>query len=85
MNEKEVKGLELSEAFYREYGAPMIHERFPDLEKLIAVGLVGSGSECLGYDDTLSRDHDFEAGFCLFLPDESRIDRKTAFSLERAS
>jgi len=79
-----MKGLELSEKFYLEYGAKMIHEIFPEIEGVIAVGLAGSGSECFGYDDEISRDHDFEAGFCLFIPDESVIDRKTAFQLERA-
>lgn len=79
-----MKGLELSEKFYQEYGVPMLREQFPKWEGLIAVGLAGSGSECLGYDDALSRDHDFEPGFCLFLPSEDVIDRKVAFALERA-
>lgn len=79
-----MKGLTLSLMFYREYGAPMLHEQFPDLEGRIAVGLAGSGSECFGYDDELSQDHDFEPAFCLFLPDEDVIDRRCAFALERA-
>lgn len=79
-----MKGLELSERFYKEYGEPMLKERFPHLLPLIAVGLVGAGSECLGYDDDISRDHDFEAGFCIFLPDETIVDRKAEFELERA-
>jgi len=79
-----MKGLELSRQYYRTYGAPMIHERFPHLEALIAVGLVGSGSECYGFDDIISQDHDFEPGFCLFLPDEEVISRQDAFALERA-
>lgn len=79
-----MNGLELSRAFYEQYGAPMLHEQFPAAEKLIAVGLIGSGSECLGFDDEISRDHDFEPGFCLLLPDESILDRRTAFLLERA-
>lgn len=62
------KGLELSRAFYEEYGKPMIHEKFPLYEELIAVGLCGEGSECLGYDDELSTDHDFGPGFCMWLP-----------------
>ena len=68
-----MKGLELSHKFYLEYGAPMIHEQFPDLESVIAVGLVGSGSECMGFDDAISKDHDFEPGFCMFLPDEETV------------
>lgn len=79
-----MKGIELAEKFYIEYGAPMIHEKFPEIESILAVGIAGSGSECFGFDDDISRDHDFEAGFCIFIPDEDIIDRKTAFELERA-
>ena len=79
-----MKGLELAEKYYAAYGAPMIREQFPDAEDLIAAGLTGSGSECYGYDDEVSGDHDFEPGFCLFLPGEEIIDRRTAFQLERA-
>ena len=78
-----MKGLELSERFYRDHGEPMLRE-FPELLPLISAGLVGGGSECLGFDDELSRDHDFEAGFCIFIPDEDRIDSRSAFALERA-
>ena len=59
-----MKGLELSEKFYLEHGAPMIHSDFPEIESMIAVGLCGSGSECFGFDDEISTDHDFEPGFC---------------------
>lgn len=78
-----MKGLELSKKFFYEYGKPMLDE-FPDLLPYIAVGLVGSGSECYGYDDELSTDHDFSPEFCIFLPDESVVDRRSAFLLERA-
>ena len=79
-----MNGLELSRAFYESYGAPLLHEQFPEQEGLVAVGLLGSGSECLGFDDEVSQDHDFEPGFCLLLPGEDVIDRRTAFLLERA-
>lgn len=79
-----MKGLELSRSFYREYGQPMLEKEFPDLLPFLAVGFVGSGSDRYGYDDEVSEDHDFEAGFCVFLPDESVIDRRKAFLLERA-
>ena len=62
-------GMELCEAFYEEFGKPMIHEQFPEYEQMIAVGLVGEGSECFGFDDQVSRDHDFGPGFCLWLTD----------------
>ena len=79
-----MQGLELARRFYEQYGASMLHEQFAAFEEVIAVGLCGSGSECFGYDDDVSTDHDFEPGFCLFLPGEDVIDRRTAFLLERA-
>jgi len=62
-----VKGLELAEAFYEEHGRPLVTERFGAYEARIAAGLVGEGSECFGFDDELSRDHDWGPGFCLWL------------------
>ena len=79
-----MNGLELSKAYFETYGEPMLRERFPQLMPLLAAGLAGSGSECWGYDDEISRDHDFEPGFILFLPGEDVVDRRTAFALERA-
>ncbi len=79
-----MKGMELARAYYLEYGAPMIHEQFPEYEGIVAVGLTGPGSECYGFDDEISRDHDFEPGFCLFLPGEDVVDRRAAFLMERA-
>ena len=64
------KGLELCESFYNEYGIPMIRTKFPAYEGMIAAGLVGEGSECFGFDDEVSRDHDFGPGFCLWLTDQ---------------
>lgn len=78
-----MKGLELSKQFYLEYGAPMLKD-FPELLDKIAIGLIGSGSECFGYDDEISQNHDFEPGFCIFLPDEAEVDSKSEFLLERA-
>ena len=79
-----MKGLELSRRYFDAYGAPMLREHFPEWADRLAVGLVGSGSECFGFDDAVSQDHDFEPGFCVFLPEEDVLDRKTAFQLERA-
>ena len=77
-----MNGLELSEKFYIEYGVPMLQNEFSHLESVVAVGLMGSGSECFGYDDEISRDHDFEPGFCIFVPDG--IDERDFFQLDKA-
>lgn len=63
-------GMEICRKFYEEYGRAMIHEKFPEYEDQMAVGLVGEGSEVFGYDDVFSRDHDFGPGFCIWLPKE---------------
>ena len=48
----------------------MIHEKFPQYENRIAVGMVGEGSDCYGFDDEISMDHDYQIGFCMWLTDE---------------
>ena len=79
-----MNGLEISRAYFDGFGLPMLQEQFPELLPHIAAGLCGSGSECFGFDDDISRDHDFEPGFIVFLPNEDAVDRKAEFALERA-
>lgn len=69
--QREQKGLELCRAYYETYGKPMIEERFPDYVDKIAVGLVGEGSDCFGYDDAISRDHDWGPDFCMWVTGET--------------
>ncbi len=68
--EEKAVGLSLSKAYYETYGAPMIREQFAVYEDRIAVGLAGRGSDCFGYDDSASRDHDWGPDFCLWVSDE---------------
>lgn len=67
--ELDVQGLELSREFYWQCAAPAIAERFGKRAGRVAAGLVGQGSDCLGYDDEHSQDHDFGPGCCLWLTD----------------
>lgn len=64
-------GLELSREYYETYGKPMLAERFAAYEGRIAVGLVGRGSDCFGFDDAASRDHDWGPDFCMWVTDDT--------------
>lgn len=79
-----MKGIEISKAYFEEYGRPMLEKDFSDILPYLCVGMVGSGSDCYGFDDEISRDHDFEPGFCIFIPNEDAVDRRKEFLLERA-
>ncbi len=63
-----VKGLDLARRLYEEHGRELMERHIPDLVPQAAVGLVGEGSECFGFDDDISRDHDWGPAFCLWLP-----------------
>ena len=65
-----LKGLEISRLYYETYGKPMLEAKYSEYVDRIAVGLCGEGSECLGYDDRASWDHDFGPGFCLWLTED---------------
>lgn len=65
-----LSNMERSRQFYEQYGRAMIHNEFPEYESRIAVGLVGEGSDCFGFDDEISADHDYAPGFCMWLTNE---------------
>ena len=65
-----MKGMELARDDFMQYGRPMLEERFGAYMSRITIGLCGEGSECFGFDDEISRDHDFGPAFCLWLDRE---------------
>lgn len=70
-------GLKNAQAFAEKVKSELaIH--FPQIYSQACLALVGVGSECLGYDDAQSRDHDYKTRCQLFLPRESVNIYKTA-------
>lgn len=65
-----MQGLELSERFYFDVVKKLINKEFPMLENKYAAGLIGYGSDVLGNDDVLSRDHEWGPRCHIWLSDE---------------
>lgn len=63
-----VNGLSLCRAYFMETAHESLVSRFGEISGQLAAGLCGPGSDCFGYDDDISRDHDWGPGFCLFVP-----------------
>jgi hypothetical protein len=65
-------GLELARHFYHDAVRPVLQARLPRLRH--AAGLLGSGSEVLGFDTPMSADHGWGPRVDLFLADEDFAD-----------
>jgi hypothetical protein len=65
-----VKGLDLAERFFDEYGLPALKEHYPNWVDRVSAGLIGRGSEVLEADDAWSRDHGWGPRFCLLVDEE---------------
>lgn len=71
-------GLQLAERLYVEAAQPLLTQHAPNLP--YAAGLIGAGSDVLGFDTSRSMDHDWGPRLQLFLTDEdlpvwlSRLD-----------
>ncbi len=77
-----MRGIDAARQWYESAGAPMLEREFGDVVSRIAVGRAGHGSECFGYDDAVSRDHDYFTRFQLWITEED--EREFGFRLERA-
>ena len=71
-----MNALELSRAFFLEIALPDLRAKFPEAAEKAAAGLAGNGSECFGYDDEWSRDHDWGVDFFLWLPEELQAQKE---------
>lgn len=63
-----IKGMELCEGFFNNCAKGILENNFPDL--IYSAGLIGYGSDVLGYDDAVSTDHMWGPRFYLFLRKE---------------
>ena len=64
-----IPGLKLSEMFYWEAVKPILDSHFPNL--LHSAALIGYGSDVLGFDTPISRDHMWGPRLQLFLPEDN--------------
>lgn len=76
----DVTGLELARTYFTDVIAPILSTRFPDLP--FAAGRLGTGSDVIGLDDAMSRDHDWGLRLSLFVPDGAV--EEVAAGIERA-
>ena len=67
-----MNGLQLSRDYFFESALPRLKNDFSDKLENLAAGLVGNGSECFGYDDEISRDHDWGVDFFIWVLDADR-------------
>ena len=63
----QIRGLDLAEHFYKHVAKNRLKTDFTAAFDRMAIGLAGEGSECFGFDDMFSADHDFGPGFCIWL------------------
>ena len=66
-----IPGLQLSQRFFQEEVEPIVRRVAPNLK--YAAALIGSGSEVLGFDDTMSSDHHWGPRVMIFL---NEIDKR---------
>jgi hypothetical protein len=65
-------GQHLARRFHRDVVGPLVRAHRPGLP--YAAGRLGSGSEVLGLDDAMSRDHDWGLRLSVLVPEEARDD-----------
>ena len=63
-------GLEIARDFFFSWGRPFLIAHFPNVADEVAAGRI-LGSDVLGGDDEISRDHDWGPQFDLFLSPEA--------------
>jgi hypothetical protein len=74
-----IKGMDLSRLYFCEAVQPILDQYFPDLP--YSAGRLDYGSDVLGFDTPMSRDHDWGPRLMLFVQ-EADLDRRREAVLE---
>jgi len=75
-----MKGLDLSRKYYYECVKSIIQENLPELKGKYAAALIGYGSDVIGNDDEISRDHEWGPRCHIFLSED--MHEKYALKLD---
>lgn len=68
-----VSGLDLNRSFYQEIICRLLADHFPEIK--YSAGLIGYGSDVLGYDTQISADHEWGPRMLLFLSKQDYQER----------
>ncbi|MBR5451963.1 MAG: DUF4037 domain-containing protein [Clostridia bacterium] len=68
-----MKAIDSSKELFNNHFLPRLKERYPECIGNFAAGLIGHGSECFGFDDEISLDHDVSNGFYIWLDEDNDI------------
>lgn len=68
-----MKAIDKSRELFNNHFMPSLKERYPECIGNFAAGLIGHGSECFGFDDEVSLDHDVSNGFYIWLDEENDV------------
>lgn len=76
-----MKGLDLCRAYYKEIIQPIIKKSIPEIGNSYAAALIGFGSDVLGNDDELSKDHEWGPRCILFLPESLKKYKQKIYNV----
>ena len=69
-----MNGLEIAHDFYTAWGKEYLEKSFPELVKRVAIGRI-FGSDVIGADDEISKDHNWGPQFTIFLSGEDYVEQ----------
>jgi hypothetical protein len=82
VTDRHLPGAELARGFFTEVVEPLLNRTVPGLR--YAAGRLGSGSDVLGLDDAMSRDHDWGCRLTVLVDEDARDQvRRISQALEQ--